>query len=902
MKKLITLLLFLCSSAFLFSQSTVSGKIVDDTTGDPMVGATVIVEGSTTGTITDVDGGFSLEANEGDDIIISYIGFLEKTITVIRTGDLGMIGLEEGGIGLEEVMVVADVAIDRKTPVAVSNIPTEVFEAKLGNQEFVDVLRNTPSIYATKGSGGFGDSRINVRGFAQEDVALLINGIPVNGMEDNKIYWSNWAGLGDVTRTTQIQRGLGASKLAVASVGGTINIITKTTDQEAGGNVFTSIGNDNYRKTGMTLSTGRSEKGWAFTVAGSRTTGDGYIEGAYIDAYSYFFSAAKEIGDKHLVMLTGFGAPQRHGQRSFEHGISDQLNKYGKRWNDDFGSYNGQDFHIRENFYHKPQIGLSHIFNMNDKTDIVTSAYVSVGRGGGTGDIGGLVRGDGAYREREFRQARDAYGHFQFDEVAKYNQGLENTLYDTSMVALNYETADGETGSAQIAVNKQNGLIKRASMNEHQWVGLLSNVTTELTSDITLTGGVDLRWYTGSHYRKTIDLLGADFWFDDDNVNNQVDWVDLNADGVKDDNEFGRLIRPTNDADRLFGSVDVNDRIDYYNDENINWYGTYGQLEYSNSGLSAFVSGAVNYTQMRRIDFFNKPEDSNTTDWLSFIGGNVKLGANYNINASNNVFVNAGYISRAPYFDALFPTFNNDAPNTDATNEGVIAVEAGYGYRDRRFTANLNGYYTSWSNKTEVSNFQDAEGVAYFLNLQGVDALHTGVELDLAFGLFDGFEVTGFASVGNWEWKNDPTGTVSDASNEVIGETQLFLKDIKVGDAAQTTLGAGFEWELLDGLSIDGQYFYADNLYAAFQPDDRDDEGLIGVQPLKLDPYGLTDAGLSWKFPFGGMEARFRANVNNLFNVEYISDLIDRPGDEINNTRGWFGFGRTWNAGLKLYF
>ena len=79
---------------------------------------------------------------------------------------------------------------------------------------------------AIKGGGGFGDSRINIRGFDQRNVAVLINGIPVNDMESGRVYWSNWAGLGDAVNMIQVQRGLGASKLAINSVGGTLNIIT----------------------------------------------------------------------------------------------------------------------------------------------------------------------------------------------------------------------------------------------------------------------------------------------------------------------------------------------------------------------------------------------------------------------------------------------------------------------------------------------------------------------------------------------------------------------------------------------------------------------------------------------------------------------------------------------------
>ena len=68
---------------------------------------------------------------------------------------------------IEQVVLtgVADIAKDRKTPVAVSTIKEAQIVERLGNQEFPEILNTTPSVYATKGGGGFGDSRINVRGF-----------------------------------------------------------------------------------------------------------------------------------------------------------------------------------------------------------------------------------------------------------------------------------------------------------------------------------------------------------------------------------------------------------------------------------------------------------------------------------------------------------------------------------------------------------------------------------------------------------------------------------------------------------------------------------------------------------------------------------------------------------------
>ena len=80
---------------------------------------------------------------------------------------------------------------------------------KVGNQEFPEIMNKTPSVYATKQGGGYGDSRISLRGFDQRNTSFLINGQPVNDMENGWVYWSNLKGLTDVVSGIQLQRGLG---------------------------------------------------------------------------------------------------------------------------------------------------------------------------------------------------------------------------------------------------------------------------------------------------------------------------------------------------------------------------------------------------------------------------------------------------------------------------------------------------------------------------------------------------------------------------------------------------------------------------------------------------------------------------------------------------------------------
>ena len=244
------------------------------------------------------------------------VAFAQKTRDSINSKDIEQVVLTG----------VADIAKDRKTPVAVSTIKEAQIVEKLGNQEFPEVLNTTPSVYATKSGGGFGDSKINIRGFAQENIAVMVNGMPVNDMETGRVFWSNWAGLSDVTSALQVQRGLGSSKLAIASVGGTVNVVTRAADKKQGGIISAQVGNNDFLKTLFAYNTGRGDKGWASSFLMSRSAGSMYFDNSQFEGYNYYFALGyQKPGSNHDIQFTFTGAPQWHNQRSTFPTISDYI-------------------------------------------------------------------------------------------------------------------------------------------------------------------------------------------------------------------------------------------------------------------------------------------------------------------------------------------------------------------------------------------------------------------------------------------------------------------------------------------------------------------------------------------------------------------------------------------------
>ena len=80
MKKAFLVVLML-SSSLIFAQNTISGSVSDES-NNPIPGATIVIEGTTTGVVTDFDGNYQINASAGDQLTISSLGFASQTITV----------------------------------------------------------------------------------------------------------------------------------------------------------------------------------------------------------------------------------------------------------------------------------------------------------------------------------------------------------------------------------------------------------------------------------------------------------------------------------------------------------------------------------------------------------------------------------------------------------------------------------------------------------------------------------------------------------------------------------------------------------------------------------------------------------------------------------------------------
>lgn len=973
-QKILPFILFFTCLGLVAQKSSISGKVIDSETKEPLISAYVLL-GENLGAVTDFDGNYTVEVENGVyQIMVSYVGYEDQTKDVEINGPTSLDFEMVSQAFLKEVVVTADIAKERETPVAFSTISPIQLQQELASQDLPMVLNSTPGVYATNQGGGDGEARVSIRGFNQRNVAVLLDGIPVNDMENGRVFWSNWFGLDLVTKTMQVQRGLGASKLAIPSVGGTINILTKGIDSKRNIALKQEVGVNGFTRTTLGYNSGRFANNWGVSAALSYKQGNGWVDGNFTKGFFYYLKVEKEF-KKHLFSLSGFGAPQRHGQRSFKVPIKtvdakfardlftgtdeqynlilskgqlrDEINditadpialqdqellaqlrsnleavdgelltmgvvndegnfdfnsnlvqsfidttgagNFGYRHNQHANTLNGEIYNTRQNEYFKPQFSFRHSWSPTNKFFLSNVAYLSIGRGSG---------------------------------IAPTDSDIFLVSGQTNGVNL-----DIQRGYDLNQANGGSAYVMRSSVNNHFWYGLLSTARYSINELWTVSGGIDLRRYEGDHYRKVNNLLGAEYFEEAEEVR----------------------------------QLQVGDQYGYDYKGLVDWGGLFSLLEYSDSKVSAFLNlsgssigfGAEspykysvptvendstvylqNPYQVVTVDGVEYSADSPgattqslDTKWI--LGGTVKVGASYKLDKKNSVFANAGYLTKAQPFNRIILVNRfRDSQMTffsDIQNEKITAIEAGYHFKSTKFAANVNAYRTSWENKPvenpppvndpERCDPTDIEcDFKTQLNIQGINALHQGVEFDFAYKLHKMLTLEGLVSIGDWRWNSDAAVTNPNDASEIIYE--FDATGVKVGDAAQTQLSGMVNFKPVKRgyLKVRGTYF-GDN-YSDFDPD-----GLQGDnarrQSWKMPNYVILDFHTGYGFKIDDKyKINWRFSILNLLNTRYITDAQNNDPFVISNPEHFFdvgtygggsasahfGQGIRWNTSLKIQF
>jgi len=925
---------------------SVSGTVTDSKNNKPIAGANVMVDGTDEGIATDTDGTYSFDNIEaGASITVSIIGYEEQTLYADSESlDFSMVSEV---LEMSSLEVLASRAGD-KTAVNYTNITKEELSLRLGSQDIPMALNTVPSVYATGQGGGAGDTRINVRGFNQRNVAIMINGVPVNDMENGWVYWSNWDGLADATSSIQMQKGLSSQNLATPSIGGSMNIITDPSSQERKGLFKQEVGAFGFLKTTMSFHSGlmMDDK---FALSGTlvRKVGEGYYAGTWTDAYAYYFDATYALNNNHRFQFYALGAPQRHGQNLYAQNIAvydtefakslddyDQealtkFNEAGRDFNQNVGTISeasqsildaaggqhwqmysirdGVDRHEsdnlseRENFFHKPQVALNHYWTIDDKMNLSTSAYWSGGMGGGTGHYGSVDRSPAVEGNNWWASSPWTWN---YDKTIAYN--------DTS-----------STGSKGILRN---------SNNRQSTLGLLSKFNYKVNENLETQIGLDWRTAEIYHVKTIRDLLGGDYFVNTDS-----------------------------DFDAPNQQKGLGDPIDYNFTNNVDWLGLFGQFEYNTGPITSYGMAGVTTVKYTHWNHFKaaadydyayvEAKDGSDADWVEGpgedMGGNpgelyieadpistsqVKGGVMYSMGdmlsplsfvpvfgkvyENADVWFNFGLIDKAPIFDQVIQDWDAKM-STDPSNEKFQAFELGLNTssNDGSMAGKLSYYSTTWSDRIQTKTVVNLDGDDDIVYLTGIDQVHSGIELEFAAQISPLIRIDLGLGLGSWEYTKDPNGTYRDGDTDLT--YAYALNGLNVGDMPQRNLVMGFTLTPIEGAKIQASYRYYDKHVADWtiggrEYDPSTEEGNFSDEIWQAPSYGVLDLHAYYDIPFelGPAKPQLYLHVFNALDEVYIQDAThnsrynswDQKGSQADDAEVYLGLPARFNIGLSVNF
>ncbi len=312
------ILVFLFTSIIFPQQITISGKVVDASTGKPLPGANVILQNNQNiGTATNINGIFKLTGTiqVGSILKFSYVGYQDNLLSITKanlTKDL-VVNLFPKIIPSQTVLVEGSLGKEGYTPLTFTKIKREQIENNYTVQDVPKYLSSLPSTtFYSENGNGIGYNYLSIRGFDQRRISVSVNGIPQNDPEDHNVYWLDFPDILGSTQIIQVQRGAGSGVFGFPAIGGSINIITSTFSDKASADFSAELGSYNVRKYSASVSSGLINKKYSFYTKLSQILSSGYRNLSWVKFNSYYFSAVRY--DNNLTtQINLYGGPIEDG-------------------------------------------------------------------------------------------------------------------------------------------------------------------------------------------------------------------------------------------------------------------------------------------------------------------------------------------------------------------------------------------------------------------------------------------------------------------------------------------------------------------------------------------------------------------------------------------------------------
>ena len=805
------------------SSYRVTGTVIDEN-GEPLPGAHIMLKGRSIGTITDGNGQFSLNAAQGSELVVRYLGYEDYEFSA-NPGTPQTIRMTANKIHQLNEIVVKSVKAQKEAPFSKTNIEQEELEefSKTG-RELPMLFTHTPGVVAFGENGlGTGTVYMRIRGAADSRINVTLDGVPLNSPEDQCVFWANMNSYSSLLGGAQIQRGVGTSSNGDGAFGGTIALTSKAPGTKPSAEVSASYGSYNTFNVGGSFSTGLFSDHWIFDGAYHETNTDCYMHGTSGRSGSYYGGLAY-MGDKFVVRLKNFGNFEKTGQAwngldtgdllDWNYGgMGTGLFEYKDFYKAGLGKYNSLYEHLvdpydpskgterykmadgtlwdktTDNFWQNRTI-LSLAWEINDQWTTSASLH--------------YCHGYGYYNEFRYDKKLSSFGM-----IAAENDGYGNLIKKTDFVR--------KKGLRQNVY----GLVWNANYKEEHW---------------DIIGGLSAQRFDGNHFGYVTYAAHPDVA---KKYLSNGDFKYYDSDATKDDyNVFAKATYHFTDEWDVFGDIQ------------------YRHVTYKTDGINdRFYDDETGYINQRldidkKYDFFNP-----------------KVGISYHKDG-HHAFISIANSHREPERNNFTDNGSYPAPKA----ESLIDAEIGYNYLAKRWNVGANLYWMHY--KDQFVQTGELSDIGENLTTNIDKSYRLGMELTAAWTILPGLTIEGNAALSqnkvkdfnehvenwdDWEGNTDESGKAYDG----VGFDVIHYDNSTLAFSPSVILN-GFITYRKNGFTATWHTNYVSRQYL----DNTE------CKQRSLPSFSTSDISANYVFTFknaGIKEMILGVNVNNIFNLHYAA-------------------------------
>lgn len=840
MKKIIFIAIFVLGIVNSFAQSKISGTVIDDT-GEPIVGATIVIKGANIGAVTDLDGKYSLSTTIKNEVtlVASFLGFASSEQKVPLNGKSveANFTLKEQGEELNEIVLTATSTIrsQKETPLSITSIAPKQL-AKLGTSSQADILMSVPGITA-EGGGGEVASNIFVRGLPSggqyQFNPLQIDGMPVLstfGLNSSAhdVYFRNDIGM----KSLEFVRGGSSILYGVGSVAGIINYTSITGGPTSKTTLKTEVASNSRYKLDFLTSgpLGGENSNIFYALSGFYRYDDGPIKTGLATEGFQLRGNIKKVTKNGSITISG-------------QAIDDQVQFYlpmplkgGSRerleGNDGNTVYTLQTAAASDISYKTP----NGVYNSNIEDGVSTKGtYILTNFKHNFSDN---LKLDANIRYSKYNHEFNLFLDGSGVSGAKVVETQAEYLAVRGLASGDFTYTNGQPLAANAKLFENRILDRDRPLRE-----LVSEMKiTKTAGNHNITAGTFMSRSSAGDFNVITRYLGE--------FNNRPSLVNVSNYSVN--GVTGRGIGYSNknissNKIALFLADEI--KLDRWNfDFGVRYEKASGEIE--NEGSSIFTSDNTGLANLDNVRWGNGKWTRVSVNADDFA---VALAALYKLNDDASVY---GNFSKGYFFPELrsvkFDGFGN--PNTYET-EKINQFEAGLKYGKEKLSGTLALYGVSLKDRRNVT-FVNAPGGGFVEEVDIQDSKTMGIESSLKYNLTKDFSLNGSFTYQEHEITKSDTNPLFEGNN--LGRQPNVLGNIGL-DYDNKKLDASFNY------NYTGKKFAND------------------ANTIELDANGIANLNFGYTISAGnnGETVRFGTQVFNMFNSVGITEGSPR----LNNTQ-----------------